>query len=221
MTWEPHWTRSHIHEYLNQIPSSISNHSGLALAMDSVMNYGPNNVKNTSLSTATLDKRPKCAKTDSSRFATVLNLRAKYSGELTGLLAVYSELGNTTLTEKLIGNVWQACTDQSDAAHREALWRATAMLINSPKLDRKLLNCIASSQIRLFTSEAMTTSVECWQWLITAKPELQVRFLQEMSAAWNFTVQKRMGLFSEAPQQTSPLAKHEGIVYIQCDSSKL
>ncbi|KAK9746290.1 PI4-kinase N-terminal region [Popillia japonica] len=211
VTWEPHWTRSHIHEYLNQIPSSISNHSGLALAMDSVMNYGPNNVKNTSLSTATLDKRPKCAKTDSSRFATVLNLRAKYSGELTGLLAVYSELGNTTLTEKLIGNVWQACTDQSDAAHREALWRATAMLINSPKLDRKLLNCIASSQIRLFTSEAMTTSVECWQWLITAKPELQVRFLQEMSAAWNFTVQKRMGLFSEAPQQTSPLAKHEGV----------
>lgn len=65
-------------------------------------------------------------------------------------------------------------------------------------------------QVRLFTTEAMTSSVECWQWLITAKPELQVRFLQEMSSAWHYTVQKRMGLFSEAPSQISPLAKHEG-----------
>lgn len=69
--------------------------------------------------------------------------------QLTGLLAVYSEKTNTTLTEKLIGNVWHACKEKSDAAHRESLWRATAMLIHSSKLDRKLLNCIASSQVRL------------------------------------------------------------------------
>ncbi|GJQ75443.1 hypothetical protein Trydic_g23610 [Trypoxylus dichotomus] len=211
VTWEPRWTRSHIQEYLNQIPSSISNHAGVTLALESVMQYGPNNIKNISLSSGMLDKRPKCVKTDSSRFATVLNLRSRYSGELTGLLAGYSEQDNTMLTDKLIGNVWQACKDRSDVAHRDALWRATAMLIHSPKLNRKLLNSIASSQIKLFTTEAMTSAVECWQWLITAKPELQVRFLQEMSLAWNFTVQKRMGLFSESPPQISPLAKHEGI----------
>lgn len=56
----------------------------------------------------------------------------------------------------------------------------------------------------------MRTAVECWQWLITSKPELEIRFLQEMVSAWNCTVQKRLGLFSVTPPQTSPLAAYEG-----------
>nr|XP_022907836.1 phosphatidylinositol 4-kinase alpha [Onthophagus taurus] len=210
VTWEPRWTRSHIQEYLNQIPTSCWTHSGLALALESVLQYGPNNFTNLALSFSMLEKRPRCVKTDASRFATVLNLRSKYSGELAGLLAVYAEQGDNSLTEKLISNVWKACEDRSDSKHRDALWRATAMLIHSPDLNRKLLHCIASSQLQLFTQEAMCSAVECWQWLITAKPQLQVRFLQEMASAWYYTVQRRMGLFSESPPQTSPLANHEG-----------
>lgn len=64
--------------------------------------------------------------------------------------------------------------------------------------------------MELFTEEVMQTAVNCWQWLITAKPHLEIRFLQEMISAWNSTVHKRLGLFSETVEETSPLAAYEG-----------
>lgn len=56
----------------------------------------------------------------------------------------------------------------------------------------------------------MRTAVECWQWLVTARPDLEIRFLQEMVSAWICTVQKRLGLFSQATTEISPLAVSEG-----------
>lgn len=80
MKFAPYWTISHIQEYCNKIPSN--NHTGLALALECILNDCPNNVTNASLSAALLEKRPKCVKTDSSKFATSLNDRAKYQGEV-------------------------------------------------------------------------------------------------------------------------------------------
>ncbi|XP_017786237.1 PREDICTED: phosphatidylinositol 4-kinase alpha isoform X2 [Nicrophorus vespilloides] len=210
MKWEPHWTRSHLQEYINLTQSSGKNHAGLSLAMECVHQYGPNNFNSVTLTGGMLDKRPKCVKNDTSKFITLLTLRSKYSGELTGLLAFCGEEKREELTEQLLENVWSACKSRSDAAHREALWRATAMLISTPKLNRKILHCIASSQVELFTVEAMITAVACWQWLITARQDVELRFLQEMLSAWSYTVQKRMGLFSLTKEEISPLAYYEG-----------
>lgn len=33
----------------------------------------------------------------------------------------------------------------------------------------------AWSQVELFTNDAMMAAVECWQWLITARPDLELR----------------------------------------------
>lgn len=126
------------------------------------------------------------------------------------MLYVLGPQARIELTEKLIANVWMACKEKSDSIHQEALWRATAMLISNPVLFRKLLHCIAWSQVELFTSKAMRTAVECWQWLVTARPDLEMRFLQDMISAWNCTVQKRLGLFSVMGSEVNPLAVHEG-----------
>lgn len=56
----------------------------------------------------------------------------------------------------------------------------------------------------------MRTAIDCWQWLMTAKPHLEIRFLQEMVSAWNCTVQRKLGLFSYDRPETSPLARYEG-----------
>ncbi|XP_011502431.1 PREDICTED: phosphatidylinositol 4-kinase alpha-like [Ceratosolen solmsi marchali] len=56
----------------------------------------------------------------------------------------------------------------------------------------------------------MMTAVECWQWMLTARPDLKLRFLQEMFSAWQYTVDKRMGLFSIEDDQVNPLAVYEG-----------
>ena len=40
MKWAPQATKSHLQEYINQIPSSgMRNHSGLSLAIDSVLEF--------------------------------------------------------------------------------------------------------------------------------------------------------------------------------------
>lgn len=120
---------------------------------------------------------------------------------------------HNALSDLLLKKVWEACKERSDASHRDALWQATALLISTRELNRNLLHCISWSQVELFTVEAMRTAVECWQWLITAKPELEVRFLQEMVSAWKYTVEKRLGLFSIRVPQTSPLAAYEGRLF--------
>lgn len=49
---------------------------------------------------------------------------------------------------------------------------------------RKLIHAVAWAPVELFTEEAMKTAVECWQWLVTARPDLDLQFLQEMLTAW-------------------------------------
>ncbi|PSN41691.1 hypothetical protein C0J52_07710 [Blattella germanica] len=190
MKWAPHATRSHLQDYLNQIPSSgMWHHSGLALATESMLQYTGLNIQSAPLSISTLDKRPRCVKSDSSRFVSSLSLRSRYAGEVNGMLI---ELEGKTDGEKgnlmgtLIMAVRKACRDKDNSAHRAALWRATAMLIKTPGVYRSLLHVVAWSQVELFTETSMTTAVECWQWLVTARPDLELRFLQEMFSAWQF-----------------------------------
>jgi phosphatidylinositol 4-kinase len=66
--------------------------------------------------------------------------------------------------------------------------------------------------LELFTSGAVSAAVECWQWIISARPDLEFCFLQEMSAAWQYAFEKRMGLFAVEDEDAvvNPLAVHEG-----------
>ncbi|XP_056639976.1 phosphatidylinositol 4-kinase alpha [Diorhabda sublineata] len=208
LKWTPHWTRSHLQEYINQIPvDGMWHHTGLSMALESILQWGPPNIQSAYLTSSILEKRPKCVKSDSSKLLTVSSMRSRYIGEVIGM-----EFGKdkNLLVNEIMNRVWTACKERSDNLHRDALWQATALLISTRDLNRSLLHCIAWSQVELFTVEAMRTAVECWQWLITARPELEIRFLQEMVAAWICTVQKKLGLFSVARPQTSPLAAYEG-----------
>lgn len=212
--WAPQWTRSRFQEYINQLQQSeIFPHTGLSLALESLLQFGPLNLYSAPLSVSTLEKRPKCVKSDSSKLLLISSLRAKYIGEVIGMMAVCNTVNNN-LDDIILKKVWSACKEKQDHLHCEALWQATALLISNKGLNRNLLHCIAWSQVELFTVEVMQTAVECWQWLITSKPELEIKFLQEMTAAWNCTVQKKIGLFAPTKLGTSPLAAFEG-----CDLS--
>lgn len=211
MIWAPQRTISHIQEYMTQVSSSgIWRHTGISMALESILQYAPLNMYSTPLSTSTLEKRPKCVKSDSSKIILTSSKRSKYIGEVVGMLTIYGEKRKEELVNTILQRVWDACKQHSDALHSDALWQATALLIHTSSFDRNLLHCIAGSQVELFSVEAMKTAVECWHWLITAKPDLEMRFLQEMVAAWKCTIYKKQGLFSVTPPQTSPLAVYEG-----------
>lgn len=64
-----------------------------------------------------------------------LSLRSRYAGEVNGML-IELEVNNQgekgSLIETLIQDVMKACRSKDNVAHRAALWRATAMLVNTP-----------------------------------------------------------------------------------------
>lgn len=141
MKWAPRSTRSHLQEYPNQVPTpALAHHSGLALAFDAVLNScAP------SLSSALAPvgyKRPHCVTSDTPRFVSVLCLRSKYVGEISGLLSVLDEEEKKGLADRLVKDVWDACRERSDPKHRGTLWRATAYLIICAGSNRKLLHAV-------------------------------------------------------------------------------
>uniref|UniRef100_A0A1B0D8Z3 Uncharacterized protein n=2 Tax=Phlebotomus papatasi TaxID=29031 RepID=A0A1B0D8Z3_PHLPP len=90
MKWAPKLIRSHLQEYPNNLNiSSLNNHCGLALAFESVLQATMTN----SGTVATLNnKRYNSPNTnDTSQFVSVLCLRSKYAGEISGLLSVLND----------------------------------------------------------------------------------------------------------------------------------
>jgi hypothetical protein len=56
----------------------------------------------------------------------------------------------------------------------------------------------------------MTDVVECWNWLLSACPQQELVFLQEMISAWHHTRAARLGLFqSHTEEAGDPLAPTE------------
>ncbi|XP_072934257.1 phosphatidylinositol 4-kinase alpha [Epargyreus clarus] len=223
MKWAPQSTRSHLQEYLNQVPNStLWHHCGLALATGALLGAAGLNRMSAPLPRSALDKRPPCVTQDSAALLAIVSQRSRYAGEVSG--CVHAEGGGEAalwrVGGRLVSALRDACAAHSETAHRAALWRATALLVHARTVSapaptnapaaRALLHGIAWSQVDIFTEDAVTTAVECWQWLTTARPDLELRLLQEVFAAWQCTVDRKMGLFSKQADEISPLAAHEG-----------
>lgn len=57
-------------------------HTGLSMALESIVLFGPLNLYSAPLSINTLEKRPKCVKSDSSKIMSTSAMRSKYLGEV-------------------------------------------------------------------------------------------------------------------------------------------
>ncbi|VDP83644.1 unnamed protein product [Echinostoma caproni] len=85
LQWAPSLVRSHLAEYMLQLPRSSPgafHHTGLALITESVLNFAGFNRTASCLTPAALEKRPSCAKLDSSSFMFNLILRNRFLGEV-------------------------------------------------------------------------------------------------------------------------------------------
>lgn len=206
MKWAPNYTRSHLQHYQSQSHIPPFGNREEALAFDSVIkSWLADCVSGTNKKNSANGSR------GTSKFVSILCLRSKYTGEIAGLLSVLDEDSKRGLAEKLTNDIWETTKEKNELKYKGSLWRATAYLIQTfdgQQLGR-LLHAIATSQVELFTESAIETEVECWQWILTAREDLELSFIREMVSTWQVTFEKKIGLFSEEVEVTSPLAAYD------------
>ncbi|KAF4523974.1 hypothetical protein B566_EDAN013557 [Ephemera danica] len=224
LRWAPHVTRSHLLDYLNQAPSrsaaaamsrpASGTHAGVALATECLLRYTSQHSHSTLSTSPGSPEKSATVRTELSRMMASLSLRSRSAGEVAGLVAGLQQHGEQgayeRLADVLVVALWDSCKRRSDSEHATCLWRSTALLICAPGLYRPLLHAVAWSQVELFSEQGMVTAVDCWRWLLTARPDLEPAFLQEMLAAWQCSMEKQLGLFSRDNEGVNPLAAYEG-----------
>ncbi|KAL5017409.1 hypothetical protein ScPMuIL_006998 [Solemya velum] len=212
MKWAPNTTRSHLIEYLLQRENTaqgLLQHSGLALATESVLNFAGYNKTAAPLDVSTLERRPNCVKTDSSNFMANLSLRSHYSGQVSGMRSVCADCD---LTKLLCQKLEATCLESDSEACKQAMFRVCALLISIKDLNRQLLHTLCWTPVRHFTERTLEAAVCCWEWLLSARPDLHIEFMCEMAAAWQLTIDMNLGIFTEDKPRSDPLAKCEGQV---------
>ncbi|EGD73415.1 Pik4ca protein [Salpingoeca rosetta] len=114
------------------------------------------------------------------------------------------------ISARLFADKDDASQEQQDAwmeQLQEAMYQATAILVFRPPgwdplshrtstLSATMIDVLVWAPVKLNSVPAMTTAVACWSWLVSSRPEMETRILCAMEAAWSWTIENRVGLFS-------------------------
>ncbi|XP_030847458.1 phosphatidylinositol 4-kinase alpha isoform X1 [Strongylocentrotus purpuratus] len=206
--WAASATRSHIQQYIIHLENSsdsLSQRSTLELATESALQCAGFNKGLTASGTDSLTS-------ESANFVSVMSLRSRFAGEVSGMKAIYTDAGpgGLSLSHVLNKQLDKACDAKKIDAFTNSMFRVCALLISSEGVDRYLLYSLCRAPVRLFTTHAMEKAVACWEWLLAARSDMELQLMREMAGAWQMSMDNRLGLFSIDVEDPSPLAAISG-----------
>ncbi len=96
---------------------------------------------------------------------------------------------------------------------KAAMLKAAAFLATahtrSHNFERSLLYEISFCCAAYFSKQTIQVAIDCWSWTISARPDIEPLVVEEMINAWQMSVDLRLGMFSAAQAEPSPLASAE------------
>uniref|UniRef100_A0A5S6Q402 1-phosphatidylinositol 4-kinase n=1 Tax=Trichuris muris TaxID=70415 RepID=A0A5S6Q402_TRIMR len=202
VAWAPSVVRSHLQEYISELSiersAFLSCHSGLALTISSMLNCG----------SAGVQKLPYGNLPEASLLVSGIGLENFYLGEVKGTLSLLSSPDSAVdlLTDRLIRNFGEACSQKDIPNMKKSLLRMCALFILTPGVCRVLLKSICFAPTRLFNKGIMELCVSCWNWILSSKEGIETEFFQEFDFAWHAQANMRLGFFRREPPPLDPLA---------------
>eukprot|EP01133_Synstelium_polycarpum_P009767 gene9767-11405_t len=210
-----------LQEYMQRFTQlSGQNHIGFSLAVEigSIDNAAP---------VAAPSQLPICYNSNAASFVITLQLKALYAGEVNGMMNmimadefdsaddertsdVVEELAFLRLIEefeRMISQHKQGKVSVDARTFSSLMYRSCAFLINHYfGQSVKLIHLVCYAPALLFTPEAMHVGVSSWKWLLAERPDLTTFIMTSIGDIWAWTVNQRIGLFSNTERDASPLA---------------
>ncbi|KAI0136411.1 phosphatidylinositol 3 [Xylariales sp. AK1849] len=87
---------------------------------------------------------------------------------------------------------------------REILRRAAALLCRTKKDESAVAHYLVSIPFSMFTKESIKLGVSLWLGVMNENPRMEPRLLAEIAQQWEFTIQKRLGLFNPVLMHPDP-----------------
>ncbi|KRZ50610.1 Phosphatidylinositol 4-kinase alpha [Trichinella nativa] len=216
ITWAPSVTRSHLQQYISSrsvsAVSYLKHHHGLSLTVQSLLDAAQHHVCKAALLTDV---------ESTSCFVSSISIQNYHLGEhlkryqfvvaqVGGMLAEMLPSGQSvrSLADRLLAEYDQACREDDLELLKRSLMRICALFILEKDVCRRLLKSICCAPVNRYCEEVMELSVSCWEWILTAKPEIEIEFFQELSYAWKLLADLKLGIFREDPPLFDPSAVH-------------
>ena len=151
-----------------------------------------------------------------------LENKTQYIGEVAGMCEVLESTGLTRdeallrvadLLIRKLDAFGSEKKDRIDLANNSnlsaALFKACAFVVRHRDHSKaqELLDRIVWAPVRAFTKASLEAGTAAWAWLLPALGRLSAEYLMsQIWLAWSWTIDSRMGLFSDSPRPLSPLS---------------
>eukprot|EP01117_Protostelium_nocturnum_P007910 TRINITY_DN2825_c0_g1_i1.p1 TRINITY_DN2825_c0_g1~~TRINITY_DN2825_c0_g1_i1.p1 ORF type:complete len:1936 (+),score=831.43 TRINITY_DN2825_c0_g1_i1:212-6019(+) len=223
----PAQTKSMLQEYMSsfrEMGLGYLNHIGFSLAVEI---FAKESRQITDPKKEKAGELPiQCITSQSSSFINLLELKAQYNGEVKGHMEHLGEEGMHKKLSQQLRSFLKEGKDSSSIhkfdshldfhAFNRAIFRSVAFITMQSKPPQELVHLICWSPVLLFTKDTLITAVSAWNWILAVRPDLQVEVMTEISNAWYWTIQNRIGLFSDVKRPLSPVSVNR-VVYSQDD----